>query len=255
MITLHIGQTKTLYIGKTQTWDLDLNITDDDVYYITFGSYKQEITKDDFISFLKGEIELKFKEIMKTCHISSIELNKKTKLDNLINLVNNGKRYPNSNYFFTPKGIVYSTFFNKVIEHKQKKDRDGYHRVDLMIGDEKKYGFQVHRGVAVLFLQLVEGSNIVNHIDGDKSNNSVSNLEWTTTAENNKHAIDTGLLVLKNGEENPSSKLTEENVRWIRKNFKSNCVQFGCKALGRKFGVSDKAIEKIIKNKSWKHVV
>jgi len=69
MITLHIGQTKTLYIGKTQTWDLDLNITDDDVYYITFGSYKQEITKDDFISFLKGEIELKFKEIMKTCHI------------------------------------------------------------------------------------------------------------------------------------------------------------------------------------------
>ena len=43
MITLHIGQTKTLYIGKSQTWDLNLDITDDNVYYITFGSYKQEM--------------------------------------------------------------------------------------------------------------------------------------------------------------------------------------------------------------------
>lgn len=51
----------------------------------------------------------------------------------------------------------------------------------------------------------------VNHIDGDKQNNSLSNLEWCTQSENQKHAFQNGLLSRK-GERNPQCKLTEEQV-------------------------------------------
>lgn len=52
----------------------------------------------------------------------------------------------------------------------------------------------VHKLVALAFIENNDpNKKFVNHIDGDKENNCVSNLEWVTTAENNQHAIDTHL--------------------------------------------------------------
>lgn len=51
----------------------------------------------------------------------------------------------------------------------------------------------VHRLVAETFIPLVEGKNFVNHKDGNKLNNNVSNLEWCTMKENAIHSVQTGL--------------------------------------------------------------
>jgi hypothetical protein len=57
----------------------------------------------------------------------------------------------------------------------------------------------IHRLVAIAFLPNPLNKETVNHIDGNKSNNCLSNLEWATYAENNKHAVDTGLKTRTRG--------------------------------------------------------
>ena len=70
----------------------------------------------------------------------------------------------------------------------------GYHRVCLYHNNKKKRYFR-HRLVAEHFIHNddIENKKFVNHIDGDKSNNTVDNLEWVTQSENEKHAFKTGL--------------------------------------------------------------
>lgn len=68
----------------------------------------------------------------------------------------------------------------------------------------------VHRLVAIAFIPNPQNKSCVNHIDGNKLNNYVNNLEWCTKAENNQHAYDVGLKkgywTKKSGDKHHSSK-------------------------------------------------
>ena len=90
----------------------------------------------------------------------------------------------------------------------------GYHRVNLYNPITKKQKkFSIHRLVAIHFING-DTSLDVNHIDGNKSNNCVANLEWVTASENNKHAFRTNLRS-QNGIKNPSNVYTENQIHHI----------------------------------------
>lgn len=127
-----------------------------------------------------------------------------------------------------------------IISHNGK----GYKKVGLAnIG--QKY---IHRLVAETYLPNPEGKRTVNHLDGNKSNNRLDNLEWATHSENQFHSKATGLA--KKGGEHKQSKLSNEDVEFIRKNYIPRHPEFGCNAMGRKYGISGGHINNILKYKS-----
>ena len=88
-------------------------------------------------------------------------------------------------YAVTNDGKVYSKKTNKFI--KPSIGSKGYFQVCLTV-DGKKRTVKVHRIVAETFIPNPEGKPQVNHIDGNKRNNCVENLEWCTNSENQIHS-------------------------------------------------------------------
>lgn len=70
---------------------------------------------------------------------------------------------------------------------KPEETKKGYLRVDLYDENGKRKHYKVHRLVAQAFIENPDGKPQVNHKDGNKHNNSVTNLEWVTDAENKDH--------------------------------------------------------------------
>lgn len=108
----------------------------------------------------------------------------------------------------------------------------------------------IHRLVAAAFIPNPEDKPEVNHRDGDKANNRVSNLEWATRRENVAHAFATG-IVQQNGSDNPMSKLQEVDVEDILRRLAGGAKQ---RDLAAAFGVTKDAISSIALRKKWAHV-
>ena len=80
----------------------------------------------------------------------------------------------------------------RILKPRENKKRNGYYEISLKKdGIEKR--FKVHRLVAIAFIPNPNNKPEVNHIDGNKSNNSASNLEWVSSKENKEHAWKIGL--------------------------------------------------------------
>lgn len=90
---------------------------------------------------------------------------------------------------------------------KQRTTPSGYKEIGLRNGRKNQKFFLIHRLVAIAFIEKVNGKEYVNHKDGDKFNNAVSNLEWVTQSENQLHAYETGL-----------QKFTNEQLNILREN-------------------------------------
>ncbi len=105
-------------------------------------------------------------------------------------------------YQISDKGLVKSLITGNI--RMLQKNKWGYSVVILTKNKKQKQHF-VHRLVAEAFIPMQEGKYEVNHIDGNKTNNNVSNLEWCTKSENIRHAFRTGLKDY-HGSKGPSSR-------------------------------------------------
>ncbi|GIN13174.1 HNH endonuclease [Shouchella clausii] len=93
----------------------------------------------------------------------------------------------------TTHSVKHGTRKWKQRELKQKVSKDDCRRVSLW-KNKKDKTWLVHRLVAMAFLDKPEGKDYINHIDGNRANNCVENLEWCDHTENNNHAFDNGLM-------------------------------------------------------------
>lgn len=126
---------------------------------------------------------------------------------------------------------------------------NGYNRIHVSING-KTCKYFVHRMVAFTFLPNPNNYPVVNHIDGDKTNNNIDNLEWCTHSQNSKHAYKAGLR-RADCEYNGRAKLDEQSVRFIRSHYKPRDKQLSFRALGKRFGVDSKSVENAYKGKTW----
>jgi hypothetical protein len=98
----------------------------------------------------------------------------------------------------------------------------------------------VHRLVAIAFLENLENKETVNHIDGNKENNHVSNLEWCTRSENTQHAYNTGLHKPYTGiKDKGNNKFADE---W----FSLFTLGMSLREIGKQYNVSHHTISRTI---------
>jgi hypothetical protein len=171
-----------------------------------------------------------------------------------------------------------SVFYNKKIK-KEIRRRSPAHLRRLVTGgsgykqiEVHKKKYSVHRLVALAFIPNPKNKKVVNHLDGDKANNIVSNLEWVTPSENDLHAFRIGLRSNKkekhpqfgkyiinktikkamkfSGELNHHAKLNEREVREIR-NLAGKITQAD---IASKYNITARMVSAIIRRTSWAHI-
>jgi len=116
--------------------------------------------------------------------------------------------------------------------------------------------YQVHRLVLLTFQGDCPEGLQVNHIDGNRKNNNLENLEYVTPSENLLHSFNIlgrkGFGIGSCGESHGSSKLTDQEVKKIRSKYSKETVTR--RELAGKYGVSVSTITQIISRKLWKHI-
>ena len=149
-------------------------------------------------------------------------------------------------------GVFIQRHFRRGQLLKPSLNKEGYAYVSLTKNNWSK-SFRVHRLVAQAFIPNPDNKPEVNHLNGNKSDNWVTNLEWCTSKENHKHARELGLHAT--GERVKSSKLTEDQVKEIKAICIPSDPEFGVTALARRYKVNRSTISNIIHGRQWKGVI
>lgn len=136
------------------------------------------------------------------------------------------------------KGIIKKITLKSIGYQQVTLAKEGKHKREL-----------VHRIVALAFIDNPLNKPEINHIDGNKSNNAVDNLEWATSSENQIHAND--VLGCQVGEKHPLSKFKNIEIPEIIKEY-STVKNY--KKIADKYSVYPSTIRRIVLRKTYKNV-
>lgn len=114
----------------------------------------------------------------------------------------------------------------------------------------KKTTFLVHRLVGIMFIPNENNYSEINHKNGIKSDNRMSNLEWCSRSQNEQHAYDNGLTTT-HSENHHSSKLTNSDIPKIKELLSCGLKQ---REIAKIFNVSESTISVIKRVVKWKHI-
>lgn len=146
------------------------------------------------------------------------------------------------NYILFENGAVYSKISKKYL--KQSLTREGYFVYGSKLGS-------VHRLLAEYFLGGIPKGMTVNHIDGNKQNNTLSNLEIISYSNNTKHAFKLGLIPKPKGELNAQAKLTEQECLQLCLDLKNGLDN---ETVATKYGLHSRYVSLIRGGRRWKHL-
>ena len=122
------------------------------------------------------------------------------------------KQIEDANYEVSNKGVVRNLTTKIII--KGGVSTSGYKMVGLYLGNKKRLNKQVHRLVALAFIDNLYNKKQVNHKDSNKLNNHIDNLEWVTPKENMKHHYENGGI--KNNNQTYKGKFGDEHNRSVK---------------------------------------
>lgn len=126
--------------------------------------------------------------------------------------------------------------------------RIGYKRKYLK--DIKK-NLLIHRAIAMAFIPNPENKKEVNHIDGNKQNNAIKNLEWASRKENAQHAYRIGLMHDQRGEKSHRAKLKEHDIKIIRE---AASIGFSQTQIANYLKLDPSTINLIVRRVNWVNV-
>jgi len=141
---------------------------------------------------------------------------------------------------------------------REMHDQYGYAYVSIY-RNRKNSSQRVHRLLMLTFCGPSNGLS-VNHKDGDKKNNSLSNLEYVTHKDNIRHAHKMGLCTTHRGELHSGNKIPEDEIIRIKMEYSSYTMvnrkpyRGFFKDHAIRLGVSDTVIHYIAKGRNWSYL-
>lgn len=142
-------------------------------------------------------------------------------------------------------------FFSDNSGKMKTRNRAGteYQIINFIKENGKKKTYRAHRLVLMAFKPVDDMDKLeVNHINGDKKDNRLENLEWVTSSENQKHAFKTGLQEARKGEKSNFSKLSDDDIKLIFELRKQGLLQ---REIAERVGCTRSNISYILNNKTW----
>lgn len=151
-------------------------------------------------------------------------------------------QFRDTTYFVTEQGKC----FRNGKELKGSKNTKGYIKIDVWVDGKREKTYPLHRMVAETFIPNPKNLPQINHINGDKNDNSVQNLEWVTPSENIQHRLD----VLKVGmdQNHKRTKIPAKEIKMLRWK-KSIGYPMNIRQIAEKWGLRVDYLRKIINGK------